>query len=874
MRKTMRQIHHLALMLVAVVASVILTACGKDYQDDIDELNDRHAGIEQRVTKIENQVKTFNAQVEALAALSVAVEQNFYITSVETTTDGYQLTLSNGRIIVLQSGPDNVLMPMPAVSMTQINGFFYWTLNGVVLTDDDGRPIRTTDVTPVVKYDQVTLQWLISIDGGVTFQTVDAYASIVINNEVLLQILNTYVSRYSTTVISQDILYQVISTYIQQNYSLLFDVKKLHQTIFSYVHNHYSAVFSYELLEKIFSQYNYEYYTNQVDVDQLIDLILSFMREHQEVFVNNEVLYEIFTNYMTLNKTTVFDDQLLLEVFNNFVQNNENYIDVDLLREVIYNYLDQHQDVIVNNELVFNLLIEYVQNNYVQIFDQQILAQLFSKYITLNFSTIFNETLIREIINTYVQNNYNTFIDNETIHRIINNYITENETTVISRDLLVDIVTKYFQVNYNIFVKSIDIENIINTYVESHQTTLFDVDILQEVVLDYLRVYYNEVFNYSFLEEIITNYFNNTTVINEYISRYTGVINDIKLTDDYCEITYNNKQKVRLVVFDEYARLRDRVQSIVVMPDGTGHVTETKTEWGGDLHLKYSVTPAAMASVLYHKYYSGELSLELKTTDEQGNIGTLTVRELTYTNEGTIYISAQTPEFGAVKTVALHVKENRVGGTDFITEFTVVDAEFDPRIIQTIPEEYLRRMRPYMPIYSGNTPPVIEGTYKLSKNVLVYSSDGYQSDNFADHIAEFTSQDMIQNTVVYREETRGSTVLSSSERQEAIVLGKGDNFTVFIILDSKRNDEYGTTTKMATILSGTKTTSGIKDFYYGFVMLDKYDPAGIIMEVGEFRIFKDEDGFSEPTTWMARQYLTAPGTTTRLEEPCCVATKR
>ena len=663
-------------MLVAIVASVILTACGEDYQDDIDKLNERHAGIEQRVTNIESQVRTFNSQLEALKALSVAVEQNFYITSVETITDGYQLTLSNGRIIVLQNGPDNLLIPTPAVSITQINGFFYWTLNGMVLTDDDGRPIRSTDVTPVVKYDHVTLQWLISIDGGVTFQTVNAYTSIVINDQVLLQILNTYVSRYSTTIISQDILYQIISTYIQQNYSLLFDVKKLHQTIYSYVHDHYGAVFSYELLEKIFNQYNYEYYTSQVDVDLLIDIILSFIREHQEVFVNNDVLYEIFTNYMTFNKTTIFDDKLLLEVFNNFVQNNENYIDVDLLREVIYNYIDQHQDVIVNNELILNLLLEYVQNNYVQIFDQQILVQLFSKYMTLNFSTIFNETLIRDIINTYVQNNYNTFIDNETIRRIINNYITENETTVISRDVLVDIVTKYFQVNYNIFVRSIDIENIINTYVESHQTTLFDIDILQEVVLNYVRVYYNEVFNYSFLEKIITNYFNNTTFINEYISRYTGVISDIQVTDDYCEITYNNNQKVRLVVFDEYARLRDRVQSIVVLHNGTGRLdwlarVGNSTIIDYFLPLKYKVTPASIVGIIKDKMLYGEVTMELITTDGNGNISNSPVYEAEF-YEGTISINFHVESIENIKAVALHVKENRVGGNDIITEFTAV----------------------------------------------------------------------------------------------------------------------------------------------------------------------------------------------------------
>ena len=869
------------MLLVAVVCATMFSACGEDYQDDIDQLNERHNALERRVVSLETQVATANSQLETLAKLSAAVEQNFYITSVKTTADGYELTLSNGRVILLQNGPDNTLLPMPAVSMTKLGGVFYWTLDGVLLTDDNGQPLRTTDVTPVVKYDYVNMQWLVSVDGGVTFTTVNVFASMVINDEVLLQIINSYVREHSSAIISQDILYQIISTYIMENYRRLFNADMLHRTIYAYVHEHYNTVFSYDLLEKIFNRYNYEYATSHVDVEALIELLLSFIREHQEVFVNNEVLYEIFTNYMEENKTTVFDDQLLLEVFNTFIQENKDYINVDLLRQIIYNYLDQHQDVIVNNELIMNLLMQYVENNYTLIFDRQILSQLFNKYITLNFTTIFNETLIREFVTNYVENNFNTFIDNETIKRLINNYITENQTTVISREVLIDIVTKYFLVNYNVFIKLVDIEAVINNYVNRHETKLFDVDIIEDVVMNYLKVYYNEVFNVSVLEEIITNYFNNTTYINEYISRYTGIISGITVTDEYCEITYNKSQTIRLVIYDEFTRLRDRLQTIVILPEATGHVTETKGDYAGYLNLNYMVTPASMAEVIVAKAWSGEVTLEMKATDEEGNISTLPAYEFYSSGEGIINIHTSTPEFGQVKAIALHVKDNKVSGTDILTEFTVVDAEFDPRILQEIPEEYLRRMRPYMPIYSGKEPPVIEGTFLLSKDVLVYSSDGYSSDNFADYVTEFTNQDMVQNTVIFREESRSSNrVLSKSEREQAVVLGKGNNFTVFLIVNGMRSDGV-TTTKMATILSGTMTTSGIRDFHYGFVMLDKHDPNGVVMDIGEFRIFKDQDGMSEPTSWMARQYLPAtvpsvtvlqqPRVTTQLLLPYCSA---
>jgi hypothetical protein len=165
-------------------------------------------------------------------------------------------------------------------------------------------------------------------------------------------------------------------------------------------------------------------------------------------------------------------------------------------------------------------------------------------------------------------------------------------------------------------------------------------------------------------------------------------------------------------------------------------------------------------------------------------------------------------------------------------------------------------MSAYMPIYSGSTPPNIEGTYNLSTQIMVYNSDpnsSYQAGKkFVDYVSEFTKQDMTANTVQYRYEERNANgPLSSSEIEEAKVLGQNNTFTIFTI--TKANYADGAWTKAATILSGTMTNSGIKDFYRGILMLDKYDPNSNLMNIGDFRIFKDDDGLSEPTTWMARQ---------------------
>ena len=665
----MRHIHHIAYLFVALVASFLITACGEDYSGDIDKLNSQYSDIDRRVTTLESQVRTLNSQLGQLSVLAQAAEQNFYITSVKTTGDTYELTLSNGRVIILQKGTDNTLIPMPAVSMTQISGFYYWTLNGVLLMGDDGKPVRSDGVTPILRYDYTTQQWVISIDGGTTFKEVSAYVSVVINDKVLLQVINNYIREHSTTFISQDILFQVISTYIQQNYASLFDIRILNEVVATYISEHYTRIFSYELLEKIFTQYNFSYITDQIDVDKLVNVMLTFIREHQEVFMNNEVLYEIISSYFQVNKTTIFTNELLLEVINNFFQNNSSYLNVELLTQVVHNYIEQHKEEVFNIESVRNLLFQYVQHNYVQVFSQYILTQVINNYVTHNKTTIFNETLIKEVINTYVENNYTTIFTKEIMYDIISNYLNVNGTTVIDRDVLVEVIVNYFEKNYYLFIDETVVRQAVNNYIDRHSTTIISVEIIEQVIYTYLEQYCYEVFSYDMITTVIHDYFeHNTQVISQYVS---GLISGVTVNDDVCYVTLNNGNTLQLVVYDAYARLRDRVQSIVVMPEANGHVKESPN---GTIALRYLVSPAAMASVIASKYYNGEIALDLKVTDANSNVTTISCDGIEG-HDGVLTLLGIDYPVGAAKTVALHVMETKTGGTDIMTEFTPVDSE-------------------------------------------------------------------------------------------------------------------------------------------------------------------------------------------------------
>lgn len=197
----------------------------------------------------------------------------------------------------------------------------------------------------------------------------------------------------------------------------------------------------------------------------------------------------------------------------------------------------------------------------------------------------------------------------------------------------------------------------------------------------------------------------------------------------------------------------------------------------------------------------------------------------------------------------------KTDGTDFNVSQDELDyvetyeGEFDERITQQIPQQYLEQMTAYMPIYSGNTPPTIDGTFTSHPVEMVFSSDGYQPKNgFADQIMNFSDQNKIKNTVYYQYKQGNGR----SEKTEMVVLGQDDKFTIFAVMNGSNGDA---TYKMAEIVSGTMTADGIKDFYNGILMLEKNDPSNIVMKVGTYRIFKDGDGLAIPSTWSSRSMM-------------------
>ncbi len=172
-------------------------------------------------------------------------------------------------------------------------------------------------------------------------------------------------------------------------------------------------------------------------------------------------------------------------------------------------------------------------------------------------------------------------------------------------------------------------------------------------------------------------------------------------------------------------------------------------------------------------------------------------------------------------------------------------------IDSVVPEDIQDKMAAYIPIYKGVNPPNIEGDYLISPFITVYCEDqgngGYDPGEYVtERYIRFSNQNSTTNTLDY--ESRTVTSSSYNEGKGAFISGSGNDFTAFFNTEGTSSDIY---TKTALVISGTKTDAGIANLYYAFIMVEKgYDPNGIIMKEGVFRVFKDEDALAENYSWV------------------------
>ena len=179
----------------------------------------------------------------------------------------------------------------------------------------------------------------------------------------------------------------------------------------------------------------------------------------------------------------------------------------------------------------------------------------------------------------------------------------------------------------------------------------------------------------------------------------------------------------------------------------------------------------------------------------------------------------------------------------------VVDANGLTREINDIiPPDILEKMRELgMPIYGGQDPPLLEGTYTASTFVLESSSHpgDFVGKTFSDYVVTFSEQnnDALTIRVDYRNGDESGSGIGG------FIVGDGCNFTVVVDIDSTRTRR--SVAKATQVLSGTLLDedsalgAGIFKFRFANMMIDDNgDPYNELIENGQGRVITDKDGYS------------------------------
>ena len=150
---------------------VLLFSC-----TDLDDVNERLDEHEERLNALETLVGNANTTINNLQKLVDAQGQKVSVVSYEALPNGagYVLRMSDGSEITLKNGSDG---QAPSVGVKEQDGTLYWTVNGEIMRDADGNPIKAegqdgeSGQTPKIRVN-TDGEWEVSLDGGKTWQAI------------------------------------------------------------------------------------------------------------------------------------------------------------------------------------------------------------------------------------------------------------------------------------------------------------------------------------------------------------------------------------------------------------------------------------------------------------------------------------------------------------------------------------------------------------------------------------------------------------------------------------------------------------------------------------------------------------------------------
>lgn len=197
----MKTFKMIGMLVVVLLSTIFLTNCSDEYDDSL--LTGRIDNLENRLHKLEELCSQMNTNISSLQTIIIALQDRDYITNVspiekEGQMIGYTIAFAKNNSITIYHGKNGVdgsdgedgkdgengkngSTPVIGVK-TDVDGVYYWTVNGNWLFDEDGDKINSqgidgedgqnglngkNGITPKLKIENN--YWYVSYDNAVTW---------------------------------------------------------------------------------------------------------------------------------------------------------------------------------------------------------------------------------------------------------------------------------------------------------------------------------------------------------------------------------------------------------------------------------------------------------------------------------------------------------------------------------------------------------------------------------------------------------------------------------------------------------------------------------------------------------------------------------
>lgn len=170
--------------LCAISAALLLAACSEPYDDSA--IQNRMNDIDARLKIVEATCTNLNSTIVGIAEAMEAVKANYTVQSVTETEAGYIIRFTNSQSVLISNGADGKqgakgdkgdqgeVGPSPVVGVAKVGDIYYWTVNGELLKDADGKYISASAGAAVAPRFKVEAdKWYVSTDGGKTWEVVE-----------------------------------------------------------------------------------------------------------------------------------------------------------------------------------------------------------------------------------------------------------------------------------------------------------------------------------------------------------------------------------------------------------------------------------------------------------------------------------------------------------------------------------------------------------------------------------------------------------------------------------------------------------------------------------------------------------------------------